>query len=566
MRKNLSIVLRILLGVIRAVIFILGSSIKFDNVYLFSWDVVSWSSVNLRIRFYLDYIRIIFLGSVRVIAGGVIIFSRSYISNEKYHIRFHILVLLFVGSIYLLIIRPRLIRILLGWDGLGVTSYLLVIYFQRSKAYNAGIITVLTNRVGDVLILLRIGVIIRSGRWFFYIYCMRCSRIEIYPMIVFSLIFIAAFTKRAQIPFSAWLPAAIAAPTPVSSLVHSSTLVTAGIYLVLRFQNFLLERGARKIIFIFGGITIIIAGIRALYEKDIKKIVALSTLRQLGLIIRRIGLGLWKIAFFHLLAHAYFKAILFIRVGNIIHNRSDYQDLRLIRLRRKWFNLTLRRRIVANIRLCGIPFIAAFYSKDMVMELFFLRDIKIVELIIIIVGVILTCMYTTRFIGQTIGGVSHETFVVEQVTDKEEPIRLSLYWLWPLAVTGGALIGWRLNLEPKRIVINCGLKNSTMILILIRFFLGVVFFRSYIKKWSKEAWSIGRIWSIPIIRRVVARIRFGKAGNTFRKGRDLKIFSDLFLNDVIETRKIILGFHFYLHNSYKMLVKILILFFVVILV
>ena len=142
------------------------------------------------------------------------------------------------------------------------------------------------------------------------------------------LITLGACTKRAQFPFSAWLPAAIAAPTPVSALVHSSTLVTAGVYLLFRFSPLFRETWVRACLCATGSITMVLAGMRALEETDSKKIVALSTLRQLGLIIIRLGVGGAFIAFFHLLSHAFFKALLFIVVGNIIHLSLRYQDLR----------------------------------------------------------------------------------------------------------------------------------------------------------------------------------------------------------------------------------------------
>jgi len=147
---------------------------------------------------------------------------------------------------------------------------------------------------------------------------------------VIGLIIVAACTKRAQIPFRAWLPAAIAAPTPVSSLVHSSTLVTAGVYLIFRFESLLIFIKINNILLILGSLTIFIARLRAFFEIDIKKIVALSTLRQLGIIIVVIGSGLSILGFSHLLRHAFFKALLFIRAGNLIHESERYLDIRVI--------------------------------------------------------------------------------------------------------------------------------------------------------------------------------------------------------------------------------------------
>lgn len=152
-------------------------------------------------------------------------FRGSYIRGEKFYGHFILLVVRFIISIFLLIVSPNLIRLLLGWDGLGVTSYLLVIYYQRRKSYNAGIITALTNRLGDVGLLIRVALILIVGDWTFF--RVGYSNAEILTTTILIIV-AASITKSAQMPFSAWLPAAIAAPTPVSALVHSSTLVTAG--------------------------------------------------------------------------------------------------------------------------------------------------------------------------------------------------------------------------------------------------------------------------------------------------------------------------------------------------
>lgn len=142
------------------------------------------------------------------------------------------------------------------------------------------------------------------------------------------LVVLAAITKRAQIPFSSWLPAAIAAPTPVSALVHSSTLVTAGVYLLIRFRFLLNNSTIFYALLLFGNLTIFMAGLGANYEMDLKKIIALSTLRQLGLIMGILSLGFYKMAFFHLLTHALFKALLFLCAGVLIHNIINFQDIR----------------------------------------------------------------------------------------------------------------------------------------------------------------------------------------------------------------------------------------------
>merc|ERR1712141_646321 len=207
---------------------------------------------------------------------------------------------------------------------------------------------------------------------------------------------ITSITKSAQIPFSSWLPAAIAAPTPVSALVHSSTLVTAGVYLLLRF-NLILGEGIEAIL-ILGCITITIAGIRGIIELDIKKIIALSTLRQLGVIFFSLGLGESFLRYFHLISHAYFKAIIFICAGAIIHSISDYQDLRKIGAgysRNPLINGVI---LVGSVRLCGMPFINGFYSKDQILETMFIYNISGLIFFFTTIATIITAIYSCRVI------------------------------------------------------------------------------------------------------------------------------------------------------------------------
>ena len=220
------------------------------------------------------------------------------------------------------------------------------------------------------------------------------------PPLEISLILIilvgARITKRAQIPFSAWLPAAMAAPTPVSALVHSSTLVTAGVYLLIRFNYLLMSFDLLKYLILVGVFTIFIAGLGAMRELDIKKVIALSTLRQLGVMIITIGVGFPLIGFFHLVAHAFFKALLFICAGILIHNFKDYQDIRLMSRSACFMPFTLRMFMTANLRLCGLPFMAGFYSKDLILEIFIMRRLNLFIFVIIILSTALTVLYSCR--------------------------------------------------------------------------------------------------------------------------------------------------------------------------
>jgi NADH-ubiquinone oxidoreductase chain 5 len=258
-------------------------------------------------------------------------------------------------------------------------------------------LTILSNRVGDGLLLMVIGMMQSTITSSLFIFSLsNLGTVQVVTLFVV----LAAITKRAQIPFSAWLPAAMAAPTPVSTLVHSSTLVTAGVYLLIRLEFSMTVLTSQLILYI-GLFTTIMARIAAMYEIDIKKIVALSTLRQLGLIMARVGLNLFSLAFFHLLVHAFFKALLFITVGTIIHRSSDFQDLRKGRIHSNRMLITNIAMISRNLSLIGIPFFSRFYSKDMIIESSLVVTRNMIVVILFLVSMILTVLYSSRFIALT---------------------------------------------------------------------------------------------------------------------------------------------------------------------
>lgn len=358
------------------------------------WEIFSCFNSTFFFPIILDPIGLIFSSTVLFISGNVIKFSQTYMIGETFIKRFTHLVILFIISINLLIFFPNLITLLLGWDGLGLVRFILVIYYQNAKSLRAGMITALTNRIGDAALLLSIGWTINTNNWSIF----NMWNNSLSNFIIISIL-IAAITKRAQIPFSRWLPAAIAAPTPVSALVHSSTLVTAGVFLLIRFYPFLSTfKQFNVILLCTASLTICIAGLSALRECDLKKIIALSTLRQLGVIIGRLGLGLPKLAFFHLITHALFKALLFVCAGSIIDQHHHNQDLRIVGNLTQQIPLTISCFLVANISLCGLPFLSGFYSKDLILESSLFSSTNWVILTIFFVATGLTIAYSLRFV------------------------------------------------------------------------------------------------------------------------------------------------------------------------
>lgn len=489
---------------IRFILFILRLKFLLINlVYFIEWEVVSLHSISIVITFLFDWIRLIFISFVLLISSLVIFYSNQYIAEDFNINRFILLVLIFVISIIILIISPNLIRILLGWDGLGLVSYCLVIYFQNIKSYNAGMLTALSNRIGDVALLLAIAWILNYGSWN-YIFYLDIIKNNFEIIIIGGLVILAAMTKRAQIPFSSWLPAAIAAPTPVSALVHSSTLVTAGVYLLIRF-NILLENSTLgQFLLLISGITIFIAGLGANFEFDLKKIIALSTLSQLGLIIRILSIGFYKLAFFHLLTHALFKALLFICAGVIIHNTKNAQDIRFIGNLRIRIPLTCRCFNVANLALCGIPFLAGFYSKDLILETVMLSYINFFSFFLFFFSTGLTVCYSFRLVYYSITGDFNITSL-NILNDKGWVISFRIFFLIFIAIIGGRMLNWLIFFNPNIICLPFYMKILTLIVCFIGGLRGYLirninlFFFNKSIKYYKFSYFSGRIWFIPLI-------------------------------------------------------------------
>jgi len=299
--------------------------------------------------FCIDFFSLLFALVLVIISYSVLLWSFYYMDTEIHYKRFVGLVNRFLFSIFILIYSSNLLLLFVGWDLLGFTSFFLVSFYGNSRRSSAALLTALSNRVGDCFFFVVLGLYLGPGGY------LRFSGV--------LLLCLTGLTKSAQVPFSSWLPAAIYAPTPVSALVHSSTLVTAGVFLVLRFVGW----GISFLVFV-GVFTSCLAGFAACLETDSKKVVALSTLSQLGIIVTGLGLGLRSLVFSHLLSHAVFKALLFLRVGCFIHTHYGSQELR--------HSLSLGcgscfgfvTFSVSLLRLGGICFRSGYFTKDSLLE------------------------------------------------------------------------------------------------------------------------------------------------------------------------------------------------------
>nr|QGX06840.1 NADH dehydrogenase subunit 5 [Minois dryas] len=441
-----------------------------EMVMFLEWEIISFNSMNLVMSILLDPISLVFMMFVFLISSSVILYSKSYMSSELNLNRFIILVLLFVFSMILLIISPNIISIILGWDGLGLVSYCLVIYYQNVKSYNAGMLTVLSNRIGDVMILMVIAWMVNYGSWN-YIFYLDFMKNDYSMKIISFMIILAAMTKSAQIPFSSWLPAAMAAPTPVSALVHSSTLVTAGVYLLIRFNNLLMDTLFIKFFLMISGLTMFMAGICANYEFDLKKIIALSTLSQLGLMMSILSMGYYELAYFHLLTHAMFKALLFMCAGKLIHLMNNNQDIRMMGGITMYIPLTSLCLNISNLALCGIPFLAGFYSKDLILEVVSMSNLNFLIFYLYYISTGLTMFYTIRLLMYLMVN-DYNLLVIYNLFEEDYIMLKSMFILLFMSLVSGSFLSWMIFSYPYMIYLPFNMKMMVIYVSLIGLLMG----------------------------------------------------------------------------------------------
>nr|QTK03063.2 NADH dehydrogenase subunit 5 [Sycobia sp. 2 JXW-2020] len=357
------------------------------NSLFIEWSVYILNSNSVNMFIYFDWMSMLFMFTILIISSMIMFYCCEYMSHDVYNNRFFYLMMIFILSMILLIISPNMISTMIGWDGLGLSSYCLIIYYQNYYSYNSGMLTVLLNRIGDIFIISTISLMLMMGDWNY-------MNLNYMDLKILLFVVIAAFTKSAQFPFSHWLPAAMAAPTPVSSLVHSSTLVTAGIYLLIRF-NFLIYKNdlLLLLISIISLNTMLFAGLSALYTYDFKKIIAFSTLSQLGLMMLIYSMKEINLTFFHLVIHAMFKSMMFMCSGIFIHMMNGYQDIRFMNNSFMFLPLTSVTFMISNFSLCGFPFMSGFFSFQ---EFLLYNKINFYIYFMMLISTGLTVMYSMR--------------------------------------------------------------------------------------------------------------------------------------------------------------------------
>nr|AHF21697.1 NADH dehydrogenase subunit 5 [Subparmatus marinkellei] len=482
----------IFLFVMSMIFFFLGLfSLIGMKVVLLEYYILVLSNWEVKMYFLFDWMSMIFVGVVMLISSMVVIYSEDYMNLEKFKVYFLYGVLIFVSSMVLMILSPNLLMILLGWDGLGFVSYCLVIFYQNYKSSVAGMITILSNRIGDIMILLSLVMLLNFGSLDFMIFS------EMYMICGYMLI-VAGMTKSAQIPFSAWLPAAMAAPTPVSSLVHSSTLVTAGVYILIRLELLMKVNQYSNFLLFFSILTMMMAGMGALLETDLKKVVALSTLSQLGLMMVILSLGSVDLSFFHLLTHAMFKAMLFLCAGFMIHSSLSNQDIRYMGsfyLMNPFVGIAFS---LSNLALFGIPFLSGFYSKDLILEFIYMNKFGFIMLFMIVVSTIFTTVYSLRvmFYSMWKGGIKMVDFSYHWSGYMEIPILI----MGIVVIFFGSMLSWILILNYEMIFLNFSSKMLNMIIILMGIWISLLIFQgSEIFNYNVILMFVSKMWFMSLM-------------------------------------------------------------------
>nr|UFZ13184.1 NADH dehydrogenase subunit 5 [Neochauliodes rotundatus] len=514
---SICLISSVILMMISLSLFLNGMIFIFQDLVIFiEWEILTLNSSSIVMTILMDWMSLLFMSFVLLISSVVIFYSDEYMSGDYNINRFIILVLLFVLSMMFLIISPNLISILLGWDGLGLVSYCLVIYYQNVKSYNAGMITALSNRIGDVALLMAIAWMLNFGSWN-YIFYLECMKNSLEMEVICVMVILAGMTKSAQIPFSSWLPAAMAAPTPVSALVHSSTLVTAGVYLLIRFNILMTDNVFGKFLLIIGCLTMFMAGLGANFEFDLKKIIALSTLSQLGLMMSILAMGFPLLAYYHLLTHALFKALLFMCAGAVIHNMMNFQDIRFMGNLVNQMPLTVSCMNIANLALCGTPFLAGFYSKDLILEIVSLSYLNMIIFILYFLSTGLTVCYSLRLVYYSMVG-DFNTFSMHPMNDEGWIMLKGMLGLVFLAIMGGSMLSWMIFPTPVMICLPLILKLLALIVSILGAWVGYEISKVNLV-WDSNSLKFyfyityfGSMWFMPILSTKFVSYLFLKMG------------------------------------------------------
>ena len=381
------------------------------NGAIYTWATIG--TMRLEVGFLIDTLSATMMVVVTSVSLAVHIYTIGYMHDDPGYQRFFSYISLFTFSMLMLIMSNNFLQLFFGWEAVGLVSYLLIgFWYTRPTAIHANLKAFLVNRVGDFGFILGIGLVLAYAGTLDYAQVftrapdLAAKSISLIPGLEWPLLavaciclFIGAMGKSAQFPLHVWLPDSMEGPTPISALIHAATMVTAGIFMVARMSPlFELSDIALTFVLIIGAITALFMGFLGIIQNDIKRVVAYSTLSQLGYMTVALGVSAYSVAFFHLMTHAFFKALLFLAAGSVIIGMHHQQDIRYMGGLWRRMPITWAVSLLGSLALIGAPFFSGFYSKDMIIEAVRASNLSVAPLVylMLLLGVFVTAFYSFR--------------------------------------------------------------------------------------------------------------------------------------------------------------------------
>ena len=392
-----------------------GAEVFNENIY--TWMQIG--GLNMSVGFLVDNLTSVMLLVVSFVSLMVHIYTIGYMQEDEGYTKFFSYISLFTFAMFMLVISNNFMQLFFGWEAVGLVSYLLIgFWHHKESAVEASLKAFLVNRVGDFGFLLGIAVLLMFFGTLDYVETFTLAN-QVNGQTIFGdisvitviclLLFIGAMGKSAQVPLHVWLPGSMEGPTPISALIHAATMVTAGIFMVSRMSPiFELSDVALTVMMVIGAITAIFMGLLGIVQNDIKRVVAYSTLSQLGYMTVALGVSAYSVAIFHLMTHAFFKALLFLAAGSVIVALHHEQDIRNMGALRKKMPITYITALIGTLALIGFPGFAGFYSKDMIIEAVHFSNLPFADWVYyaVVFGVFITAFYSLRMFFMVFHGES----------------------------------------------------------------------------------------------------------------------------------------------------------------